>query len=638
MIPTPTEVALALSQSMEISILAKATAWLLIGRTAVTLARRTRASVRHLMLTATFAALIATPFIVVAVPERTIAIPVAVVSAPIATPSAQVARPASTAVDSTGAPVQEPSRISLRNILLLVWAAGLVLFLTPLVATLWKLRALRRTSLPWPELSPSIQALARGAGRRRRVEALRHETIASPITFGVWRPAILMPTQASTWSEADLRRALVHEMEHVCRGDWAVHLAARTASSVYWFHPLAWIAWRQLVLEAERACDDAVVARDERTDYAEQLVTLAQSLTGTAEPALGMAHRSDLAARVSALLDDTRPRGPAGIGVAALTIAGAVVMVIGLAPLRAIAVTRDRAVDQPSAGEPAVSVTVPSTYRINQRVRFGNEEVSLGGLLELLRRNQPTRVLVQGDGQVLLRDLTQVMDVLKQAGVEHVAIAEQQPRVPRRLRALDRELLEAAENGDLEDVKDLIDAGANIDAMVDGDGSPLIAAVRANRMAVVMELLNRGADVNLGVDGDGSPLIAAARENQLAIVTELLNRGADVNLAVSGDGNPLIAAATEGAEKVVDLLLSRGAAIDLVVPGDENALIQAAGAGHFGIVKMLVDRGADVNARVWAESWRQNGPGGEWRTPLNQARQGGHSAIVAFLLQAGARE
>jgi beta-lactamase regulating signal transducer with metallopeptidase domain len=570
MIPTPGDAALALSQSTEIAILAKATAFLLVGLIGVALTRRARASLRHLLLAATFAALIATPLMVVALPETTIAIPVDAVSAPVATPSGQVARATAPAANSAGATLPAPNRIPWRTLVQAAWVVGLVLCLTPVAATLWRLRSLRRMSLPWPELSRTAQALAEECGLRRRVEVLRHEQVSSPMTFGVWRPVILMPTHASTWSDADLERALVHEMEHVRRADWIVHLTARVASSAYWFHPLAWIAWRQLALEAERACDDAVVARHERTDYAEQLVTLAQSLTETAEPALGMAHRSDLAARVSALLDDTRPRGRAGLRAVVLTMASAAVAVVGLAPLRAIAVTRDRAGDQPIA--------------------------------------------------------------------EQAAIAEQQPPMSRRLRALDRELVEAAESGDLDDVRDLIDAGANIDAVVYGDGSPLIAAVRANRMAVVMELLNRGADVNLGVTGDGSPLIAAARENQLAIVTELLNRGADVNLAVSGDGNPLIAAATEGAEKVVDLLLSRGAAIDLVVPGDENALIQAAGAGHFAIVKMLVDRGADVNARVWANSWRQNGPGGEWRTPLNQARQGGHSAIVAFLLQAGARE
>ncbi len=592
MIPTPAEAALVLSQSAAVSLLVKATLWLVIGLTAVALARRTRASVRHLMLAATFAALVATPLIVVSVPETTIVIPVRAVSAPAASLARQ--NPGSDAMRAQPAtpPVQTQTSVSWQTAVLALWATGALLFFLPVVTTLWTLRSLRRRSLPSPALSRYLVTLARECGLQRQVEVLGHEDVASPITFGVWRPVILMPTSSSEWSEADLRRALVHELEHVRRGDWLIHLIARTASAAYWFHPLAWVAWRQLVLEAERSCDDAVVARDEGADYAEQLVLLAKNLTG-AEPAIGMAHRSDLAARVSALLDEARPRGRAGIAMAAATIATATVMLAGLAPLRAIAVAR----------EDTLSITVPEFYRRNPRVLIGDQDVAIGALMELLRRQAPTRVVVQGNARSPLQDLTEVIDIVKQAGVEHVAIAEQ-PRTPRRLRALDRELVEAAQNGGLDDVKDLIDAGANVDAAIDGDGSPLIVASRANR---------------------------------LPIVVELLNRGADVNFAVSGDGNPLIAAAASGAEAIVDLLLSRGAAIDLVVPGDENALIQAANAGHFAIVKMLVERGANVNARVWVDrTWP--GGDGEWRTPLGEARKEGHGAIVAYLLRAGARE
>jgi bla regulator protein blaR1 len=550
MIPTPADVALLLSQSVEASLVIKATALLLLGLTAVALAGRTRASVRHLILAATFASIAAIPLLVNSVPETRITIPIAPVAASVSSPVRQAARD-TTATAAPLRPAASTFTISPRSVFQVLWFAGALLFLAPVAATLWKLRTLRRRALPFTQLSAVVESMARDTGMRRRIEVLQHEEVVSPMTFGAWRPTILMPSSTAGWTEPDLRRALTHEIEHIRRADWIVHLAARTIASVYWFHPLAWMAWRRLVLDAERACDDAVVARDERTDYAEQLVTLAQTLTASSGPALGMAHRSDLAARVSALLDDTRPRGRAGIATATLTIGGAVVMALGLAPLRAVAVTR----------EPAGTIA-----------------------------NQPSPLLTE----------KQLVSI-----------------VPRRLRALDRELVEAAQNGDLEDVKDLIEAGASVDAEVQGDGSPLIAAARANRLPVVLELLNRGADVNL---------------------------------AVLGDGNPLIAAAAAGAEKIVDLLLSRGAAIDLMVPGDENALIQAAGNGHFAIVKMLVDRGADVNARVWADrsafakaTARQVGSsddrlGGEWRTPLGEARKEQHQTIVAYLLQAGARE
>jgi beta-lactamase regulating signal transducer with metallopeptidase domain len=604
MMPTPSDLVIALSRWTELSLLVKTTALLVAGLTAVALAGRTRASVRHLILAATFATIGATPLLMLAVPQTTIEIPVLTATSAVA-PAAGGPAPATGGPSAPPPAVPEPSApIPWRAIALGGWLIGSLLFIAPFLMMLWQLRSLRRTGLPSTALSHAVASLARDIGRRRRIDVLQHELAVSPITFGVWRPVILMPLDAAEWSDADLRRVLTHEVEHIRRADWSIHVMARTAAAAYWFHPLAWIAWRKLVLEAERACDDAVVAREERTDYAEQLVALAQGIKDAA-PALGMAHRSDLAARVAALLDEARPRGRAGIRMATATIAGAALVAVALAPLRAIAVDRSPAVDGQPATQTAMAITVPEAYSRVQHVLVGGQEVSLGGLMELVRRRQPSRVTVQGDGAVRLRDLAQVMDLLKQAGVAQVALA-QQPRIPRRLQALDRELVEAAEGGDLDDVKDLIDAGANIDATVDGDGSPLIAAARANRLPVLVELLNRGADVNL---------------------------------AVLGDGNPLIAAAAAGAQEAVDLLLSRGAAIDLMVPGDENALIQAAAAGHFAIVKLLVDRGADVNARVWAERRTSDGERrGEWRTPLSQARRGRHTAVEGFLLEAGARE
>jgi beta-lactamase regulating signal transducer with metallopeptidase domain len=615
MSPTTSDLALALSRWTELSLLVKATLLLVTGLAAVAFAGRARASVRHLILAATFAAIAATPLLMLAIPQTTIEIPIATESAgvepqvhgprspvPGAEQSPEVRVPRSRTGD-WGPGTGDPSAIPWRSLLLTVWLIGTLLFAMPFLIMLWHLRSLRRTGLPSASLSDAVESLAREKGWPRHIEVLQHEIVASPITFGVWRPAILMPVAAAEWSDADLRRVLTHEVEHIRRADWLIHVMARVAAAAYWFHPLAWVAWRKLVLEAERACDDAVVEREERTDYAEQLVALAQGMKDAA-PALGMAHRSDLSARVSALLDEARPRGRAGIRIAAVTIIGAAVMVVALAPLRAVAIAPNAVLDQ-NLARTELAISVPATFARFGRVVVGDQDMPMDTLLERLRRRQPSRVLIEGDGRVALRDLTMVMDLIKQAGVAQVAIAEQ-PRVPRRVRALDRELVEAAGNGDLEDVKDLIDAGANIDARV---------------------------------DGDGSPLIAAAKGHHLAVVNELLTRGADVNLAVPGDGNPLIAAAAAGAGDVVNLLLSHGAAIDLMVPGDENALIQAAGEGHLAIVQLLVSRGADVNARVWADrSGMARGAEGEWRTPLSQARRGRHALVEAFLLQSGARE
>jgi len=48
----------------------------------------------------------------------------------------------------------------------------------------------------------------------------------------------LLPADAREWSELDVRRAFVHELEHIRRGDWTVHILARAVCALYWFHPL----------------------------------------------------------------------------------------------------------------------------------------------------------------------------------------------------------------------------------------------------------------------------------------------------------------------------------------------------------------------------------------------------------------
>ena len=129
----------------------------------------------------------------------------------------------------------------------------------------------------------------------------------------------------------------MHEMEHVRRGDTVVQLAARIVCALYWFHPLVWIAWRRLCLESERACDDAVLRDSGRTEYAEQLVTLAGRLSSHAWlPGVSMANRSDLSARIAAILDSGQSRGRAGALSTGAILAAAGLVIVGISPLRAV--------------------------------------------------------------------------------------------------------------------------------------------------------------------------------------------------------------------------------------------------------------------------------------------------------------
>ena len=156
--------------------------------------------------------------------------------------------------------------------------------------------------------------------------------------------------------------------------------------------------------------------------------------------------------------------------------------------------------------------------------------------------------------------------------------------------------------------------------------SALIDAVDAQRIEEVRRLVEHGANIDSAVLGDGTALIRAAAHGDLAIVDELIRLGADVNQASRGDGNPLIAAAKRGHAEVVAQLVAAGADVNNVVAGDETPLINAARGGHLDVVTFLVEHGADVNKGVVADL-------GRWRSPLNQSA---NDQVRAYLTSKGA--
>jgi beta-lactamase regulating signal transducer with metallopeptidase domain len=541
---------LFLSQSPELSLLVKATAILLASLAITHAAGRARASARHVIVAASFAALFALPFATAVIPAVGVEVasqpPVAIApeEGPVAASSRETESPRAL---TPPAPRTEPQFASvewLRG----AWLAGAIVFLIPVAAALWRLSMIRRTALPVAWHRDELSRLADARGVSVPVELLEHEAVPGPMTFGISRPIIVLPPDAREWSPDELRRALLHELEHIQRGDWLMQIVARTVAALYWFHPLVWSAWRRLCLEAERSCDDAVVISEERTDYAEQLVTLAQRMAATpAQPMLGMANRSDLSTRVSAVLDERLRRGRAGFAFAAAAIAATALVVLTVAPVRAIA--KEAVITQQER------VDIPQGER-------SKEEIERRRMVEKMKRSEPHH----------------------------------------KVKALDRALYEAAKEGDLDQVKELVQAGANPSAKVDGDGSPLIGAARERRVEIVQYLLDQGADPNGAVEGDGSPLINAAQSGSLATVKLLVDRGADVNMAVEGDENPLM---------------------------------NAAEGGHLEIVQFLVSRGADINTRIYTD--RYDGTG-EWRTAISQARKNRHYDVVKYLESLGALE
>ena len=529
MIPTLASALVAVSRSFELAILVKATAILAVGLAAAQIVRRAQASIRHMTLAATFAAVIALPLVTVGGPAIAIRIPVEAAAmgahSPIATVAAVPA--AGTAVNSLS-PRGANGALAFSTILRSVWILGAASWLAALATGLWRLRRLRRQALPLPEIQRLANALAREAGLRRRVEVLEHECVPSPLTCRAWRPAILLPADVHDWTQASLRRALVHEIEHVRRGDWVLQIGVTAIAALYWFHPLVWFASRRLCLEAERACDDAVVRSGDGTDYADQLVLLARRMTpGHPAAIVGMAVRSDLSARVAALLDATQRRGRPGVpaAIAATVVAAAVVMAV--APIRAVAFNPSVAAGEPGAQRRSSERRVRG---LDRALYEASEDGDVAEIDDLLHQGANINTAIDGDGSPLI-------------------VAARRARV--------------------DIARHLLDRGADPNMPVPGDGSPLIAAATVGALNVVSLLLDRGALIDQVVPGDENALIQASGSGHLEVVKLLIARGADVNARVwaqqgsrPGDGEwrtPLGMARRGRNPAVVEFLVSAGA-------------------------------------------------------------------------------
>ena len=254
----------------------------------------------------------ALPAAVRAVPSNEITVEVA--------PEGAVVAPAGRVRASAGP--ADPLRSMLPRLPLLflvVWLAGTIVVGARVLAGFMRLRAVTRLARPLQDLSLRVRAhgIATDMGVGRQLRLLEGDAAAMPITFGLLRPTLLLPSSARDWTRARQNAVLRHELEHVRRYDSLTQLIAELGCALYWFNPLMWYASHRLRIEREHACDDAVLASGLRPSaYAAELLDIARALRS--ERALGvaaiaMAGPSHLRTRVASLLDAERRRGRASM-------------------------------------------------------------------------------------------------------------------------------------------------------------------------------------------------------------------------------------------------------------------------------------------------------------------------------------
>ncbi len=107
---------------------------------------------------------------------------------------------------------------------------------------------------------------------RLRENIKQSEHIATPFVLGIFRPTVYLPFSVD---ESEAEYIIAHEKTHIRHGDHLVKPLAFLLLSVYWFHPLMWLAYILLCRDIELACDERVIknmSTDERRAYSTVLL------------------------------------------------------------------------------------------------------------------------------------------------------------------------------------------------------------------------------------------------------------------------------------------------------------------------------------------------------------------------------
>lgn len=159
-----------------------------------------------------------------------------------------------------------------------------------------------------PALKDVLAEISQQYKQAPSIQILSSKAIHTPMTWGLFRSKIAMPVDAEDWSYSELRTVLLHEMAHINRQDYQLHIITQLVLCLYWYSPLFWILKKRQLLEREKACDELVVAKGVAPhDYAEQLISFAKQVNSERQLAtsfaLPMAQASQMKQRILAILN-----------------------------------------------------------------------------------------------------------------------------------------------------------------------------------------------------------------------------------------------------------------------------------------------------------------------------------------------
>lgn len=214
----------------------------------------------------------------------------------------------------------------------MVWIIGMSVCMIIFLLTYILCYRQFRTSLP---VENAIIKKWRDSHQIRRTISIRQsDCISAPLSYGFFRPSILMPKTTEWDNSRQLHYILEHEFVHIRRLDTVTKLFFAAAVCIHWFNPMVWIMYIFAGRDIEISCDEAVVrhfGEASKSAYALTLINMEERKSSLMP--LGN-HFSKNAAeeRITAIMKLQKPSALADILAAALVISVASVFATSALP------------------------------------------------------------------------------------------------------------------------------------------------------------------------------------------------------------------------------------------------------------------------------------------------------------------
>lgn len=158
---------------------------------------------------------------------------------------------------------------------------------------------------------------------RRAISVRYSDKISSPLTYGIFRPTILLPKNFEEIDHDDLGFVLAHEYTHIRRFDTLFKLVLSAAMCVHWFNPAVWLMYFLANRDIEYSCDEGVMCMlggNRSQDYAMALVRMEEARNGCA-PLINSFGKSPIKERIVSILKFKKITAPAVAAAACLIAA-----------------------------------------------------------------------------------------------------------------------------------------------------------------------------------------------------------------------------------------------------------------------------------------------------------------------------